>query len=143
MGNTSSTSKRRIGGKRADDRGAAVVEFALVLPLLMLMVFGTIQFGLLFNRQQALHAAAREGARVAALPSTTQTEISARATSALDGIPLAGTPTIAVVPNVTKPCEARLGQSVVVTVSVPTSIEIPLWGTTSKTLTGRGEFRCE
>ena len=137
------TRKRRIGRKATDDHGAAVVEFALVLPLLMLMVFGTIQFGLLFNRQQALHAAAREGARVAALPSTTQAEISARATSALDGRPHAATPTIAVVPNVTKPCDARLGESVVGTVSVPTSIEIPLWGTTAKTLTGRGEFRCE
>lgn len=143
MGDTSRTRKRRLGRKTGEDRGAAVVEFALVLPLLMLMVFGTIQFGLLFNRQQALHAAAREGARVAAIPSSTQTEIVARATSALDGIPLAGTPTIAVVPNVAKPCDARLGESVIVTVSVPTSIEIPLWGTTAKTLTGRGEFRCE
>lgn len=128
---------------RDSDRGAAVIEFALVLPLLMMLVFGVVQFGLLYNRQQALHASAREGARVAALPSATLTDISARATAALDGIPMEGTPTIAVTPNVTQPCVGRLGEAVIVVVSVPTTIEIPVWGTESRTLIGRGEFRCE
>jgi Flp pilus assembly protein TadG len=125
------------------ERGVAAVEFALVLPLLMMLVFGVVQFGLLFNRQQALHAAAREGARVAALPSSTQTEISGRATSALEGIPMEGTPTVVIIPNITQPCRNRLGETVTVEVSVPTTIEIPMWGTQSRTLIGRGEFRCE
>lgn len=129
--------------KREKSRGAAVVEFALVMPLLMMLVFGTIQFGLLFNRQQALHAAAREGARVAALPSSTSDEINGRVTDALTGIPMSGVPTVTITPNVTKPCEGRLGETVIVEVSVPTTIEIPMWGTESKTLRGRGEFRCE
>lgn len=133
--------KRKTPGDA--DRGAAIVEFALILPLLMMLVFGVVQFGLLYNRQQALHAAAREGARVAALPSATLTDISARATDALDGIPMEGTPTITVTPNVTQPCVGRLGESVSVEVSVPTTIEIPVWGTESKTLVGRGDFRCE
>ncbi len=113
------------------------------MPLLLMLVFGTVQFGLLYNRQQALHAAAREGARIAALPSTTLTDISTRATDSLDGIPMSGTPTVTVTPNVTQPCVGRLGETVKVEVSVPTTIEIPVWGTESKTLIGRGEFRCE
>jgi len=51
-----------------------VVEFALIMPFLLMLVFGVIQFGTLFNRQQGMHAAAREGARVAALPSSTLAE---------------------------------------------------------------------
>jgi Flp pilus assembly protein TadG len=49
------------------DRGAAVVEFALLLPLLLLLVFGIIDFGRALNAQITLTQAAREGARLAAL----------------------------------------------------------------------------
>src|SRR4051794_32819466 len=56
-----------------DDRGAAAVELALVLPVLMLPVIGIIQFGLAFNRQISLSGGAREGARGLALHSTDQT----------------------------------------------------------------------
>ena len=128
---------------RADERGAAAVEFAMILPLLILLVFGIVQFSLAYNRQQGLHAAAREGARIASLPQTTQTEISDRVTDALDGVPFSSTPTIAVTPNVTKPCDQRSGETVVVQVQGVTQLDIPLWGNQSLTLTGRGEFRCE
>ena len=120
-----------------------MVEFALILPLLLMVVFGVVQFGLLYNRQQALHAAAREGARLAALPSATLTEITDRANDSLQGVPMSGTPTITVTPNVTQPCVGRLGETVSVEVKLATTIEIPLWGTESKDLVGRGEFRCE
>lgn len=49
------------------DRGAAAVEFALVLPVLVLLVFGIIEFGRIFNVQNSVSAAALEGARVVAL----------------------------------------------------------------------------
>ena len=48
--------------------GAELVEFALVLPLLLLVFGGIIDFGLLLQRQQVLTNAAREGARLAVLP---------------------------------------------------------------------------
>ncbi|HYN92989.1 MAG TPA: TadE/TadG family type IV pilus assembly protein [Pilimelia sp.] len=51
----------------ARDRGAAAVELALVTPLLLLMLFGIIDFGRMLNAQIALTEAAREGARAAAL----------------------------------------------------------------------------
>ncbi|MFE6508973.1 TadE/TadG family type IV pilus assembly protein [Nocardioides sp. NPDC057767] len=49
------------------DRGAAAVEFALVLPLLLLVLFGLIDFGRALNAQVTLTQAAREGVRLAAL----------------------------------------------------------------------------
>jgi Flp pilus assembly protein TadG len=52
---------------RPGDRGATAVEFALLLPLLLLMVFGLIDFGRALNAQLTLTQAAREGARLAAL----------------------------------------------------------------------------
>ena len=44
-------------------KGASLVEFALLLPLLMLITFGIIEFGLLFYNQQVITNASREGAR--------------------------------------------------------------------------------
>jgi len=51
------------------ERGSAAVEFALVLPMLLLLVFGIIDFGRMLNAKITLNEAAREGARSAALQS--------------------------------------------------------------------------
>lgn len=51
-----------VGGRR-DDRGAAAVEFALIVPVLLLIVFGIINFGVLFSQQLTLNNGVREGAR--------------------------------------------------------------------------------
>jgi Flp pilus assembly protein TadG len=119
------------------------VEFAIVLPLLIVLVFGIVQFAIAYNRVQGLHAAAREGARIASLPQTTQSDISSRVTSSLAGVALSGSPTITVSPNSAQPCLNRSGQTVTVTVTAVTDVDIPLWGSVSKTLTGKGQFRCE
>lgn len=50
-----------------DERGAAAVEFALILLPLILVVGGIIDFGFGFNAQVSLTHAAREGARVEAI----------------------------------------------------------------------------
>jgi Flp pilus assembly protein TadG len=46
-----------------DQKGGALIEFAIVLPLLMLLVGGIVDFGILFYNKQVLTNASREGAR--------------------------------------------------------------------------------
>ena len=53
--------------RASDDRGAVIVEFALIAPILILLVAGTIQFGIMYSQYQVLQGAAREGARCAAV----------------------------------------------------------------------------
>jgi Flp pilus assembly protein TadG len=50
------------------ERGAELIEFAIVLPILMLLVAGIFDFGMMFRTFEAVTNAAREGARVAVLP---------------------------------------------------------------------------
>lgn len=57
------TSRWRAHG----DGGAAAVEFALVLPILVALLFGIVEFGFAFNTQISMTQAAREGVRVVAL----------------------------------------------------------------------------
>jgi len=53
------------------ERGASAVEFALVLPILVLFVFGIIEFGLAFMQMQTIRGALREGGRAAATGAST------------------------------------------------------------------------
>jgi Flp pilus assembly protein TadG len=52
---------------RREDEGAAAVEFAVLLPLLVLLLGGIIDLGLMLNAEISLTHAAREGARVEAI----------------------------------------------------------------------------
>jgi len=47
------------------EKGASLVEFAVVLPLLLLLLFGIMEMGWLFAQQVEVRNAAREGARMA------------------------------------------------------------------------------
>ncbi len=135
----------RILHRQRDQRGAAAVEMAIVLPILILLVFGIIQFSIYFNRLQGLQAAAREGARVAALPQSTQANIQAKVTSSLSGVlPTTQSPVITVSPSSGNPCDLKAPDArVTVTVKANTDLDIPLWGNQTVTLTGKGEFKCE
>jgi Flp pilus assembly protein TadG len=52
---------------RRNEKGASAVEFALVLPLLVLLLFGIISYGVMLSFRQSLSQAAAEGARAAAV----------------------------------------------------------------------------
>ena len=59
--------KRMIKKLRRSEKGQAMVEMALVLPILLLLVGGIVDFGWLFYNKLALNNAAREGARYASI----------------------------------------------------------------------------
>jgi hypothetical protein len=50
---------------KVNEKGQSLVEFALLLPVLLLILMGIIQFGIIFNGQVTVTSAAREGARLA------------------------------------------------------------------------------
>ncbi len=71
-------------GKSKDQKGVAVVEFALVLPILVLLVFGIIEFSLMLYDKAVITNASREGARFGIVmnnPSMTEAQISAVVTT--------------------------------------------------------------
>lgn len=125
-------------GRRNHDRGAAAVEFALVLPILLLLVFGIVEFGRLYNIQTSITAAAREGARVMALDNTLQSARTATESAAqpysLTDAQISVSPDSCPTPN-----DADI--NVTVTVSYPVSL-LTGWFGASVTLTGTGVMRC-
>jgi Flp pilus assembly protein TadG len=62
------------------ERGAELIELAIVLPILLLVFAGMVDFALVLQRFLTLNNAAREGARVAVLPGYTQTDVQNRVT---------------------------------------------------------------
>lgn len=71
----------RIRGK---DRGAQLVEFALLAPLLILLLLGIIEFGWLFSQNNDVKHGAREGARAAAVNAGDNTALHNRTCDSMD-----------------------------------------------------------
>src|SRR5262245_26975109 len=137
---------------RADgaERGAVAVEFALILPILLMIVVGTIEFGRVYSQWQVYNGAAREGARCAAVMATTfgdcdsLTEVQERIDDASD--PYADPPDAAIstagVAGVG--CtDVTLGEDVTVSWEQPLELSIPFWKDVEFTTTVEATFRCE
>jgi len=71
---------------RSREEGAAAVEFAIVASLLFMILFGIIEFGIVFNRFQGLQAGAREGARLGSIQTATVGQIMDRTRAAVSMI---------------------------------------------------------
>lgn len=70
--------KRTMIDRLLDQRGASAVEFAIVLPLLVIFVFGIIEFGIIFYDKAMVTNASREAARKGILfrdPRVSESEI--------------------------------------------------------------------
>ena len=82
------------------ERGAALLETALALPMVLLVAVGIFEFGRAYQTWQVLTNAAREGARVAVLPGANDGIITARAVSYMQAgqLPAAANALVAVKP---------------------------------------------
>jgi len=76
------------------ERGAELIEFAIVAPILMLLVAGIVDFGMMFRTYEAVTNAAREGARVGVLPGYAPADVQSRVAQYLTAAGLSGAYTV-------------------------------------------------
>ena len=143
------TGNRRRRGLWVCERGAELIEFAIVLPTLLLVLGGMMDLGFLFQRYEVVTNAAREGARVAALPNYQDADVTARVSAYMTaaGLTCSGCATVGAPINVTVGSQCvRVRQ---VTVTYPTQLIIigPVFslmgGGSTKTLTATSAMRME
>lgn len=118
--------------KWMSEKGSSSVEFALILPVLILILFGIIQFGFVFNNYLAVTHAAREGARLAAVGLYSEAVVRERA------YPVDPTAILVSYPN-----GENHGEPVQVTVRADSPLFIPLFGSQTIPLESRAEMRIE
>ncbi len=80
-------------------QGQSLVEFALLLPMLVIILFGTVEFGRLWMTMNVLTGAAREGARVAAVTAPNTAQVQTAVNNVLSGASITGATITVVGPN--------------------------------------------
>ena len=100
---------------RKHRRGAALVEFAIVFPILIVLFLAMIEFGRLIMVQQILTNASREGARMAVMDGVTASEVTALMDQYCESAGIAG---VDVTIDPADPGSAGSGEPVTVTASV-------------------------
>src|SRR5262245_1734829 len=100
------------------NRGTAIVEAAIIFPILFLLTFGIIEYGWMFLKQQQVTNAARQAARLAATIDSTNSQVTSQISTPLNnyGLGACGYATALSPLNV---ATATRGQLVSVTISVP------------------------
>ena len=68
-------SRIRQRGVRSGERGQALVEFAIIIPILLAVLLGIVEFARAWQIQQVVTNAAREGARVAVIATATDAQV--------------------------------------------------------------------
>lgn len=131
--------------RAVNERGAVAVEMALLLPILLLLVLGIMEFGRAYNAQVTLTNAAREGVRVMAITNV-QADARAAATNAMSTLsPTATNPTFAFTFATTpvsspSPTTCAAGRQVSMSISYSLSSLTGIAGPFS--MTGRGVMQC-
>ena len=136
-----------IRDRKSREEGVAAVEFALILPVLALLLFGVIEFGRVWSQYQVFQGAAREGARCAAVQATEfsdceiQPAIDQAAepydTDSAAAVQIGGAPAPA-------GCtDGDQGEDVTVSWEQSLNINIPFWNDVTVTPTIKAVFRCE
>lgn len=126
-----------------DDSGATAVEFALVLPIFVVLVFGIISFGFLYTNWTALEGGAREGARYMAIHSYSDpaaaTEAANRARAAAT-LPCTAPGPCTAVPDPPR-CTAA-ASDITYRMSAPVELNIPFVTSQTFNLTAEAVMRC-
>lgn len=82
--------------RRRSEHGAELIEFAIVAPILILLIAGIFDFGMMFRTFEAVTNAAREGARVGILPGYAPADVQTRVDAYMTASGLTGPYTVAV-----------------------------------------------
>jgi Flp pilus assembly protein TadG len=130
--------RTRFGARLLGERGAAAVEFALVVPLLILLFLGIVEFSQALQVQARLSAAAREGARVVALTSDPAKAITA-VHGAVDSLDFPDSQ-ISISPDACKADDST--DTVTVSVTYTQPFAAGLLGKNGVELTGKAVMRC-
>jgi len=121
------------------EKGASAVEFALILPILIMLVFGIFWFGIAYNNYIALTHAAREGARLAAVNMDEEEGI-----AWFEDRVRGSAPSVTIESITLSGQDGNIGDSVAVTVTGEVlNIEIPLVGSWPVQLTSTATLRLE
>ena len=154
---------------RREEEGAAAVEFGLIAPILVLLVFGIMSFGILFAQTLSLNNAARQGARFGAVGQRTCAQLITETQAASTTINLTQPSQVTVkiyrgqtlaaaesagAINTAAPCNnaspnntpcygSADGDNVYVKASYDSRLLIPLFKIGAFTVGGTGGFRCE
>ncbi len=122
------------------EKGASAVEFALILPILIMLVFGIFQFGIAYNNYITITHAAREGARRAAvdLDISNLSPLKQIIIDRAYPIPLTEADI-----DIRTPEGIKIGDPVEVEITYNITIEIPLVGSWNIPLTSLAVMRLE
>jgi Flp pilus assembly protein TadG len=130
-----------------DERGQAVTEFAVILPVLLMVLFAIFQFGVVFNNYIQVTSAAREGARKGAVSrgagncAQVQTLAQNAAKQAAAGLSTSGM-NVTVADTCTSNAIAQ-GSDMTVTVTYPWSVKVLGYVVASGNLTSATTMRVE
>lgn len=123
------------------ERGAAAVEFALIVPILLLLLFGIIEFGRVYNAQIELSGAAREGVRAMAIHNDPAGSRLATRLAAPSLNPALTNAQIAISSTAANPALCAPNALVTVTATYPMAFLTGMFGT-SITITGKSVMKC-
>ncbi|KUO50533.1 MAG: hypothetical protein APF76_07755 [Desulfitibacter sp. BRH_c19] len=110
---------------KQDERGQALVEFSLILPLLLLLIFGIIQFGIIFSCYILVNSASKEAVRISAVTDLNDTDHEAinKITQITSPFPFLNIKSIDISPE---PSARIQGEDVMVMIDASVGLIVPL-----------------
>lgn len=137
---------KTISRLHKSEKGQSLVEFVLVLPILLMLVLGVLEFGWMLNAKVTVNAAVREGARVRAAlgysSSNNNTYDTAATNAILEALDTSNI-TLVVSPNYDIDSDSQGSNRVTVKISTQVSPLIGIFITGTQTVDGYASMRLE